>query len=190
MDFDHHCPWTGTCVGARNYRYFTFFVYACSGLCIAVFTSSVMVMKYEIELIESKSSTDPGEHVTSNFDALYQAASAQTTACILAVYTFFAFWSVFGLSFFHSFLICSGETTNENLKGTFMDWKNGNFDKKNYRRENDGNNCREETITTAGGRKIRVNANDFGPRKNCFRHWFSVRKKSLLPDMSEELFFP
>jgi hypothetical protein len=33
-DYDHHCPWTGKCVGRGNIRTFQFFVVALSWLSI------------------------------------------------------------------------------------------------------------------------------------------------------------
>ena len=45
--FDHHCPWTGTCIAERNIRYFVGFV-SCSGLygiCAFCVSLSILIAK-------------------------------------------------------------------------------------------------------------------------------------------------
>lgn len=38
--FDHHCPWLGTCVGRRNYKYFFWFLFCVNVLILYIISFS------------------------------------------------------------------------------------------------------------------------------------------------------
>ena len=40
--FDHHCPWLGTCIGHRNYKYFCYFIFSTSLYALFIATGCIV----------------------------------------------------------------------------------------------------------------------------------------------------
>jgi hypothetical protein len=117
-----------------------------------------MLLKQEMDVATENEDEDVVSP-TAGIDKFSNAVTKHPVALCLMVFTFFAFWSVFGLSAFHSVLICVGETTNENIRGTYQG-QDGSAKKKEW---------------------------DRGGCGNCCVHWFGGKGEGRLGDMAEVL---
>lgn len=110
--FDHHCPWLGNCIGKRNYWLFFSFITTTGSLNVSVLATAVSQLAVVTGDLKDQEGRGGG-------DAFVESMSREPLAVALAVYAAAIVWFTVGLCMYHTYLICTNQTTYEQIKGVY-----------------------------------------------------------------------
>mmetsp|Transcript_41399 Transcript_41399/g.93408 ORF Transcript_41399/g.93408 Transcript_41399/m.93408 type:complete len:309 (+) Transcript_41399:2-928(+) len=114
--FDHHCPWIGNCIGKRNYWLFYSFVSFTGAVNTVVLATSVAQLGVICSELQDISADVGG--------ALLETLRQEPLTAAVAVYCVCIVWFTVGLCGYHNYLVCTNQTTYEQIKGTYSGTSN------------------------------------------------------------------
>ena len=114
------CPWVGSCVGRRNYRFFVGFIFSILVIGAFVCATSVLRVKHRCEELarEDAAAADGSQRAWTDY--FNEGIHDEPAAFALALYAGMMALSVSSLVCYHLNLIRHGETTNESVRGVYV----------------------------------------------------------------------
>jgi hypothetical protein len=128
--FDHHCPWIGQCVAARNYR--KFFLFITLANFHSIFLLSISVFKFDTILANYKDKVK---------NSSQHALGENAISLYLIIYELLAMLFLLSLISYHIYLVFINSTTRESLKKMFPLPYGNTYDLSRYFNFSVLNNC-------------------------------------------------